>query len=322
MSLALLTGATGTVGAALLERMLREGRHVRCLVRDARQLPSHPNVEAVIGSIDDAAAVERAVSGCSTVFHLAGVPQQWTNDPSIYTRANVDGTRVLLAAAQRQGVARFLYAGTQDTLDLSRNPFDESTRNRDPHPSPYERSKIEAQRLVDAAAAQGLHTGSLHLVAVFGPAPARIGGVNKLLYGLLKGSVPMLPPGGVPLLYDRDAADAFLRAEASAAPGSHYLASTAWVSVDELARKIARIAGGKVPASMPLAAARLFATVGDLAARVTRRAPQLSRVDLRAFRNPGRPSTARLRDELGWLPTDLDTALRETIEAWHVRERL
>ena len=43
-----------------IERMLREGRRVRCLVRDARQLPSHPNVEAVVGSIDDAAAVERA----------------------------------------------------------------------------------------------------------------------------------------------------------------------------------------------------------------------------------------------------------------------
>lgn len=281
MSLALLTGATGTVGSALLERMLREGRRVRCLVRDAKQLPRDPNVEVAMGSIDDPAAVERAVSGCATVFHVAGVPQQWTKDPSIYTRANVDGTRVLLDAARRHSVERFLYAGTQDTLDQSSNPFDESTTNHDPNPSPYERSKIEAQGLVDAAAAQGLHTVSLYLVAVFGASPARIGGVNKLLYGLLEGTVPMLPPGGIPLLYDRDAADAFLRAEAHAAPGSHYLASTGWVSVDELARKIARITGGKVPRSMPLPAAKL--------------------------------------SQLGWQPTELDTALRETIDAWRAR---
>jgi len=321
MSLALLTGATGTVGSALLERMLREGRRVRCLVRDSRQLAQPPNVEVVTGSIDDAAVVDRAVSGCTMVFHLAGVPQQWTNDPSIYTRANVDGTRVLLDAALRHGVARFLYAGTQDTLDQSRNPFDESTTNCDPHPSPYEQSKIDAQRLVDAAAAKGLHTCSLYLVAVFGASPARIGGVNKLIHGLVTGSVPMLPPGGIPLLYDRDAADAFLRAEAKAAPDSHYLASSAYARVDELAQKVMRITGGKTPQSMPPVAARVFAAVGDMVSVLTRRAPQLSRVDLRAFRNPGRPSTAKLRAELGWQPTDLDAALRETITVWRARKR-
>ena len=318
-SVALLTGATGTVGAALLERLLADGRRVRCMVRNARQLRAHPRLDAVAGDIEDAAVVDRAVRGCTTVFHVAGVPQQWTADPSIYVRSNVDGTRHVLDAALRHGARRFVYASTQDTLDQTLDPFDETSVNRDPRPSPYEQSKILAQRLVDAAAASGLHTCSLHLVAVFGASPRRIGGINALVHGIATGSVPMLPPGGLPLLYDHDAADAFARAEAMAAPGSRYLVSDRYVAVAELAQRVCRVTGRDMPRSMPLWMAELFAGLGDGVASLTRRPPMLSRVDMRAFTHPGRPSNARIRADLAWKPTDLDEALGETIAAWSER---
>jgi len=306
---ALLTGATGTVGAALLDRLLADGRRVRCLVRDAASLPEHPNVEAITGSIDDAAVVDRAVRGCATIFHAAGKPQQWTADPSSFTGANVTGTRLLLDAAMREGVERFVHAGTQDTLDQELDPFDEGTVNRDPHPTPYERSKIEAQRLVDAAAVQGLNTCSLHLVAVFGASARGVRTLGALIHGLARGRVPMLPPGGLPVVYDLDAADAFVRAEAMAAPGSHYLVSDRYVTTLELARHVGRITGARVPPTMPPLVAQLMAGAGDLVAALTRRPPRLSRVSLRAFTHSGKPSNARIRAELGWTPTPLAVAL-------------
>jgi uncharacterized protein YbjT (DUF2867 family) len=68
----LLTGATGTVGSALLRRLTAEGRPVRALVRDQRRLgDQRVRVQIALGDLADPPSFRNALRGVDTVVHLA-----------------------------------------------------------------------------------------------------------------------------------------------------------------------------------------------------------------------------------------------------------
>ncbi len=127
----LVTGATGTVGGAVVQQLLAGKREVRALVRDAKRArPLVPEaVELIEGDVTDAAACARAVAGCGAVYHTAGLPEQWLRDHTQFTRVNVDGSRNLGEAAGRRGhgaqhrrVSRPRLAGVVDGTHARRGP--------------------------------------------------------------------------------------------------------------------------------------------------------------------------------------------------------
>ena len=98
---ALVTGGTGFVGANLVRELLADGHTVRVLARpggDRRALAGCA-VEMADGDLLDAASLRRAVAGVRHVYHAAADYRLWAPDPRVLYRANVDGTRHLLAAA-------------------------------------------------------------------------------------------------------------------------------------------------------------------------------------------------------------------------------
>lgn len=103
----LMTGATGTLGAPLLSRLLGAGEQVRCLVREPRRLgPNRVQVQISIGDLAGRGDFDRAMRGVDTVIHLAST----TRDQLLGTIEQVTGvgTLRLLAAAERAGVRRFV----------------------------------------------------------------------------------------------------------------------------------------------------------------------------------------------------------------------
>ena len=107
----LLTGATGTVGRALLRRLLADGVSVRCLVRDPRRLgPERVRVQIALGDLGDPASFRHALRGVDTVVHLASVIRD-QRAGSIEELAGFATVR-LLEAAEQAGVARFLFFST------------------------------------------------------------------------------------------------------------------------------------------------------------------------------------------------------------------
>lgn len=120
----LLTGATGLVGSALLERLLAEGTQVRCLVRDPRGLgPRRVRVQIALGDLTDPPSFRNALRGVSTVVHLAATAR----DQPRGSIEEIDGiaTWRMVQAAQRQGVERFVFfsvlgASTHDRTRLRR----------------------------------------------------------------------------------------------------------------------------------------------------------------------------------------------------------
>ena len=110
MTLALVTGATGFVGANLVRELVATGTAVRVLVRptsDRRALTGLP-VEIVVGDLLDPASLRPGLAGVEVLYHVAADYRLWAPDPAVLYRINVEGTRALLAAAEAASVRRIV----------------------------------------------------------------------------------------------------------------------------------------------------------------------------------------------------------------------
>ena len=148
----LVTGATGFLGRVLVEALLAEGQRVRLLVRDPSRIPEawRPyDVRVVVGSIEDADAVDRAVRGAAGVCHLA----TGTGDSIEQLRGTmVRGCELIAQACLDHGVSRLLFTSSIAALYLGgsgpplteQTPADPKAKAR----APYARAKAECEALL------------------------------------------------------------------------------------------------------------------------------------------------------------------------------
>ena len=122
LAMILLTGATGVVGSALLQRLLQEGEEVRCLVRDPRRLgPNRVRVQITLGDLANPVSLRQAVRGARAVVHLAAAIRD-QRDATI-EELNGLATARLLRYAASAGVERFVYFGALGATPSSRTRF-------------------------------------------------------------------------------------------------------------------------------------------------------------------------------------------------------
>jgi dihydroflavonol-4-reductase len=315
----LLTGGTGLLGNHIARALIADGRSVRALVRSPeRARPLLPTeCELAAGDLVDPASIRGALDGCSVVYHAAGLPEQWLPDEDTFQRVNVQGTRHLVEASLRAGVRRFVYASTIDVFAWTPGlPFDESRLDPLPKPTPYERSKQDADRIVAAAVGHGLPAVFLHPSAIYGRGPAGSPGLNEFVRDLAAGKVPMLLPGGMPVVYGPDVARGHILAEQRAPVGERYILSESYWTLIEIARAVRELRpGAKVPRVMPLAVARAVAAAGELVARVTRKPPLIPRGQLHFLASGARPVADKARRELGWTTVPFREALPSVLES-------
>lgn len=104
-----LTGTTGFVGGAVLQRLLRRGHEISALVRDpvqAGRLNDHGGVRIVVGHIGDDAAVRNLMDGADAAVNLVGIIVEV--GAQTFEKVHVAGTARLVAAARAAGVGRFV----------------------------------------------------------------------------------------------------------------------------------------------------------------------------------------------------------------------
>jgi dihydroflavonol-4-reductase len=323
----LVTGATGMVGNNIVRLLAKRGRPVRALVRDldkaAKLLPE--GVELTRGDITDRPSLDRAMEGCSVVYHGAGLPEQWLPSDSTFDEVNVGGTRHTVEAAMAAGVSKFLYTSTIDTFTFPARGghFDESELDPAPKHTAYERSKQEADRVVVDAECRGLATIYLHPSGVYGPGPASSPGTNQLIADLVMGKVPMLLPGGMPVVFSTDVAEGHILAEEKAELGARYILSESYQSLQDFAAAVRSVTTtSKVPITMPLGVAGVVATVGEWVSGFSGRPPLLPKGQLTFLQYEARPDASRAREDLGWRPTAFVDGLAATVsylrEHWRI----
>jgi dihydroflavonol-4-reductase len=322
---ALVTGATGKVGHSIARALLERGDEVHVLVRNpgraSSQLP--PGVQAIRGDVTEPASVEKAAAGCELVFNAMGLPEQWFADPDIFERVNARGTETVVRAAAAAGARRVVHTSTIDVFHAEPGtPFDESQVADYPKGTAYERSKQHAERLALAAAAEtGVDLVIVNPAAVYGPGPPGSASVELgLLRPVVEGrraAVPLLPPGGLPMVYSTGLATGQLLAAARGVPGERYILCDGHLSFRELAETAVRLAGrGRVPAVMPVPFAKALAAGGEVVSRAIRKPPLLPKGQLHFFLWDARPQSGKAQRELGWVPTPLEDGLRAAVSAF------
>jgi NADH dehydrogenase len=117
-----ITGATGTVGKALLSTLIEAGEPVRALVRDPRLLgPNRVRVQLAFSDLGDPHALRHALRGADTVIHLAATIRD--QPPRRVEEVNGLGTLRLLRAAERAGVERFVFFSAMGATRFQRTRF-------------------------------------------------------------------------------------------------------------------------------------------------------------------------------------------------------
>ncbi len=127
----LITGAAGRIGRALAPRLARAGRELRRLdvVECAPGTSSGPVLvgpvlvgPVLVGSVTDPDLLDRACAGADAVVHLGGISGEasWAE----LLEVNIDGTRTVLEAARRAGVARVVLASSNHATGMTPVPVD------------------------------------------------------------------------------------------------------------------------------------------------------------------------------------------------------
>lgn len=324
MSRALVTGASGHLGANLVRALLERGWTVRAFVRTSSPLAALQgvDVELCYGDLLDPASLGRAMEGVDTLFHAGAVYRNWTADPEDVLRPAVKGTENALRAAARAGVRRAVVTSSCNAVGFTEDParpLDETHWNGELH-LPYVRAKVESERLAWALASElGLDVITMLPTAVLGPHDHRLTPTMAYLRDVLSGRGPILP-GTNNLVHVEDAARAHVLAAERGRPGQRYLVGGPNVRDVELQALVAERTGRRPSIlSAPRFVLDGVATAMELGATLTGREPALTRAMVRtAFGRSAAFDTTRAREELGFVGRGPGEVLDDTV-SWLVR---
>src|SRR3954466_4567042 len=148
MARVFLTGGSGFVGGALLERLVARGDEVVALARsDATAAAlSGAGARVVRGDAVDEDALADGMAGCDLVFHVAGINPLCPPDPAALLHVNVRGAEAAVRAAGRAGAGRLVLTSSAATLGEAEGTVgSETSPHRGSYLSMYERSKHEGE---------------------------------------------------------------------------------------------------------------------------------------------------------------------------------
>ncbi len=319
----LVTGGTGLIGCALVERLLGTGNDVKALARSdssASELAAL-GAEPVPGDVLDLDALAAAMRGCEVAYHAAGANAFCLRDPSPLYDVNVRGSENVVRAAARAGVQRVVYTSSAATLgEASGTIGSEESPHRGWFLSDYERSKFEAERAVFAAAREtGVDVVSVNPASVQGP--GRATGSARLLLDYLNGRIPAVVDSRLSLVDIADCTEGHLLACSRGTPGERYVLSGATLSVRDGLTLVARLVGVDRPVrTLPPSVAMAVATAVEALGRVRRKSPRICRELARTLIHGHAYDGSKATRTLGLRYTPIEETLHRTVDWWLEQE--
>ena len=296
----LVTGASGMLGAGVACALAARGDDVTVLQRRASGL----GVREVLGDVADAAVVRRAVAGCEAVVHLAAkvdVVGPWAE----YERANVEGTRVVVAACEAAGVARLVHVSSPSVahggaalMGVGAGPADPGAAR-----GAYARSKAVAERIALGAA---LSVVAIRPHLVWGPGDTQL--VGRIVERARAGRLVMIGTGAalIDTTYVDNAVDALVAAVDAEVSGEALVVSNGEPRpVGEILRRLCAAAGvpgprRHVPVPVALGAGTVVERVWSVLGR--RDTPPLTRFLAEQLSTAHWFDQRRTREALVWAP--------------------
>ena len=322
MKRAFITGATGFVGAAVARALVAAGWQLRGLARsgsDRRNLTGLP-IEVVTGDLRDPASYQAALQDCAALFHVAADYRLWAPNPDDLYAINVEGTRGLLAAAERAGVQKIVYTSSVATLRLVGDGTvadEDSIATEADMIGHYKRSKFRAEQLVQQWAGDG--AGGRWVVIVnpstpVGPCDVKPTPTGQIVLDAAAGRTPAYVDTGLNVAHVDDIAKGHLQALERGRHGERYILGGADLTLREILNQVTAIAGRRPPRiRLPHGVVLPIAHVAEAVARLSGRQTRITVEGVRMARKRMYFSSAKAARELGYTWRNPSLAFQDAV---------
>jgi dihydroflavonol-4-reductase len=314
----LVTGATGFIGSQLTRLLVERGDEIRAAVRAESDLSvlEGLGVSTVRVDILERRSVRRAMRDVRRVFHVAGTTDLRLTREQSYA-VNVEGTRVVLEEALREGVERVVYTSSAAAIGpapAGRVADEANVWDAGRHGIPYVDSKHEAEVAALRLAARGLPLVIVNPAHVLGAGdPGRSS--TTLVRRFLRRQIPAYVDGTLNIVGVEDVARGHVLADERGAIGERYILGNRNFTMDRLFADLGRLSGVEPPAvklRVPVALA-----LSEAAERLGGPAMPTP-VEVRAASLNWAFTSAKAKRELGWTTSPHEDCLEATI-SWYRR---
>ena len=321
MSKILLTGATGFLGQHIQRELIDAGHQVRALSRSeqADTLLASQGAEPARAELTDADSLLRATKNVDAIFHTAADTNTWRVNNAAQTRTNVGGIQNLLAAAKANGVKQILHTSSVSAYShLAHGVLREDVAQHGGESwINYERTKFLAEQEVRHSGLDFIIFQPSHIL---GPGDKQ--NWSRLIGLIDQNKLPGAPPGSGAFADVREIAKAQVRAFQLGKFGEAYLLGGQHASFLALIQQVGKKLDRKTPKkAIPAFALRLFAKMKYGVSLFTRVPPDITPESACFTIHDLKVDSAKAKRDLGYIETDLDTLLNDTI-AWMRAERM
>lgn len=322
---ALVTGATGFVGFAVVQKLLSHGWTVKIVIRGP--LPAHLQnlpIEVCQGDLCNRDSLSKALEGCQYLFHVAAHYKLWERDPQIFYRINVQGTADLLTLAAEKSYTRIIYTSSVATIKPSRDetPVNEQSQAKlTDMIGHYKRSKYLAEQEVQRLAASGVPVVIVNPSTPIGAYDVKPTPTGKIIVDFLKGKMFGYLHTGLNLVAVEDVADGHLLAAEKGKIGERYILGNQNLYLIDIFRMLAKISGKPAPTfKVPYPVAYLAGFCSESWAYCCGKPPEIPLDGVRMARKCMFFDSSRAIRELGYQPTSVEAALERAVK-WFCEHR-
>jgi dihydroflavonol-4-reductase len=318
---AFVTGATGFLGSHVARVLADQGADLRLLVRPTSNLRNLQGLKAetATGDLRDPGSLEKAMSGCDTVFHVAADYRLWARDPWEMYRSNVEGTRAILEAARKNGVSRVVHTSSVATVGFTENghPADEdspvSLADMIGH---YKRSKFMAEQIALEAGRSGLYVVTVNPTTPVGEQDVKPTPTGRIVLDFLKRKFPAYVETGLNLVDVRECARGHVAALEKGKAGERYILGGEDLTLKQILDKLAKITGLPSPTvKLPYVFAFVAGVVDEaITGRLLHREPRATVDTVRMGKKKMFASSNKAQRELGWKIVPVEAALRRAVD--------
>ena len=319
-----VTGATGFLGKAVVQRLLTKAADIYALVmKDDPLAGTLPNgTHVCVGNVCDPSSLDSFLNGAdgqSCVIHCAGIVSVASRPGEQLYKVNVGGTKNIVNACISHSVGKLVYVSSVHALtekpkgieiDAETDAF-----NPDRLVGDYAKSKAMATRIVLDAARASLDASIVLPSGIIGPGDTAGGSITELLLSFLAGKLPIAVKGGYDFVDVRDVAEGIVSCAEKGVRGKCYILSGHYATIRDILETVAGSTGIKKAVSyIPIALAKIVAPFYELDSIRRKKKLFFTPYAVHVLQSNARFSKKASENDLGYTPRSLKETLLDTVK--------